>query len=151
MHGDRNQNVTLRRLTEQEAAAERDARRNPRRSRADSLSSLSGSETTASNPRRYRRDERKAERIVGGPPPAMAPLSPPNPAFAAGKRPKDSAYYSGRPEGSRPPPGPGSIGSPSSHGTWSAVSPTGSGTADERRRRRRLERNQRPSGTVEFN
>lgn len=152
MHGDRNQNVTLRRLTEQEAAAEREARRHPRKSRADSLSSLSGSETTAENPRRYRRDERKAERIVGGgPPPAMAPLSPPNPAFAAGRRPKDSAYYSGKPDGSGTGHGgPGSIGSPSSHGTWSAVSPVASGDADERRRRRRLERNQRPSGTVDF-
>lgn len=154
MHGDRNQNVTLRRLTEQEAAAEREARRNTRRTRADSLSSVSGSETTASNPRRYRRDERKAERIVqsGGPPPPMAPLSPPNPAFAGGKRPKDSAYYSGRPEGSGPGPGgPGSVGSPSSRGTWSAVSPSGSGDPAERRRRRRLERNQRPSGTVDYN
>ena len=153
MHGDRNQNVTLRRLTEEEAAAERNARQNPRRSRADSLSSVSGSETTASNPRRYRRDERKAERIVqSGAPPPMAPLSPPNPAFAGGRRPKDSAYYSGRPEGSgRPPAGPGSIGSPSSHGTWSAVSPSGSGDPAERRRRRRLERNQRPSGTVDYN
>lgn len=151
MHGDRNQKVTLRRLTEQEAAAEREARRNPRR-RADSMSSLSGSETTASNPRRYRRDERKAERVVqGGPPPSMPPLSPPNPAFAGGKRPKDSAYYSGRPEGSGTGPGgPGSVGSPSSHGTWSGVSPSGSGDPAERRRRRRLERNQRPSGTVEF-
>jgi hypothetical protein len=152
MHGDRNQNVTLRRLTEEEAAAEREARRNPRRGRADSLSSLSGTDTAASNPQRYRRNERRAERIVqsGAPPPAMAPLNPPNPAFAAGKRPKDSAYYSGRPEGSGA--GPGSVGSPESHGTWSAVSPSGTGSVDpaERRRRRRLERNQRPSGTVEY-
>jgi hypothetical protein len=157
MHGDRNQNVTLRRLTEQEAAAERESRRNPRRQRADSLSSLSGTDTTASNPRRYRRDERQAERKVetGRPPPAMAPLSPPNPAFAAGRRPKDSAYYSGRPEGpgAGGGGGPGSVGSPESHGTWSAMSagsPSGSGDPAERRRRRRLERNQRPSGTVEY-
>lgn len=160
MHGDKDRNVTLRRLTEQEAAAEREARRSSRRRRADSLSSLSGTDTNpASNRRRYRRDRREEDEIAaeqraeaGMPPPAMAPLSPPNPAFAGGRKPKDSAYYSGRPESSGlGRPGPGSVGSPESHGTWSAMSP-GSGSEDpaERRRRRRLERNQRPSGTVEF-
>lgn len=168
MHGDRDRNVTLRRLTEQEAAAEREARRGHRRRRADSLSSLSGTDTATSR-RRYRRDDRErreADEIVAekraeaGVPPAMAPLSPPNPAFAGGRRPKDSAYYSGQagPSGSGYVAAPagsgvggGSVGSPESHGTWSGMSP-GSEDAAERRRRRRLERNrdQRAAGTVEF-
>lgn len=160
MHGDKDRNVTLRRLTEQEAAAEREARRSSRRRRADSLSSLSGTDTNpASNRRRYRRDRREDELAAekrseaGMPPPSMKPLSPPNPAFAAGRKPKDSAYYSGKPEGSGigGGHGPGSVGSPESHGTWSAMSPvSGSEDPAERRRRRRLERNQRPSGTMEF-
>ena len=172
VHGDRDRNVTLRRLTEEEAAAEREARRGGRRNRrrADSLSSLSGTDTATSN-RRYRRERREADEIAAEkraeagmpPPPAIVPLSPPNPAFAGGRRPKDSAYYSGRP-GEAGPSGsgyvagpPGSVGSPESHGTWSAMSPgstsrVGSGGEDpaERRRRRRLERNQRTQGTVDY-
>ncbi|TVY73275.1 hypothetical protein LSUE1_G009975 [Lachnellula suecica] len=162
LHGDKDRNVTLRRLTEQEAAAEREARRTnhrERRRRADSLSSLSGTDTAASN-RRYRRSERAAEQRVEssipppppGPPPAMANLSPPNPAFAGGRKPKDSAYYSGKP-GESSGGGLGSVGSPGSHGTWSEMSPQGSHLSEdpaERRRRRRLERNQRPAGTVDF-
>ncbi len=157
VHGDNDRHVTLRRLTEQEAAAEREARRSERRRRrADSTSSLSGTDTAASR-RRYRRDEREAEMRAEGsapPPPAMAPLSPPNPAFAGGRRPKDSAYYSGRPG---EPSGSGAVGgsavgSPESHGTWSAMSPSVSDGVDpaERRRRRRAERNQR-NQTVDFN
>jgi hypothetical protein len=159
VHDDANRHVTLRRLTEQEAAAEREARKSDRRRRrADSLSSLSGTDT-GSNRRRYRRDEREAERraessVGPPPPPPMAPLSPPNPAFAGGRRPKDSAYYSGRPDG---PSGSGpvtqgsGVGSPESHGTWSGMSPSGSEAMDERRRRRRAERNrQNTPGTVDF-
>ena len=170
MHGDRNRNVTLRRLTEEEAAAERAARRGSRRRRADSISSLSGTDTAASN-RRYRRDDkerRKADEVAAekraeaGAPPAMAPLSPPNPAFAAGRRPKDSAYYSGRPGEAGPSgyaagSGIGS-GSLESHGTWSGMSPNSAGRgsgeeAAERSRRRRLERRNRGNqpGTVDFN
>ncbi|KAF4624381.1 hypothetical protein G7Y89_g13788 [Cudoniella acicularis] len=169
VHGDKDRNVTLRRLTEQEAAAEREARRTQReqRRRADSISSLSGTDTAASR-RRYRRDEREAERraessVGAAPPPPMTPLSPPNPAFAAGRRPKDSAYYSGRPGessglGGGPGATTGSLGSPESHGTWSGMSPaSGVGSEDpaERRRRRRLERNRQSGGggpptTVEF-
>jgi hypothetical protein len=162
MHGDKDQNVTLRRLTEQEAAAEREVRRGSRsRRRADSASSLSGTDTAASR-RRYRREDRQrrdevaAEQSVTGPPPAMALLSPPNPAFAGGRRSKESAYYSARPEASVAGSKLGSmasIGSPESHGTWSAMSPGSAGGEDaaaERRRRRRLERNQRPAGTVDF-
>ncbi|KAH6668000.1 hypothetical protein B0J14DRAFT_642297 [Halenospora varia] len=164
VHGDKDRNVTLRRLTEQEAAAEREARRThqrERRRRADSLSSLSGTDVSASR-RRYRREEREAERRAEAstaPPPPMTPLSPPNPAFAGGRRPKDSAYYSGRP-GESSNLGAGgpntSVGSPGSHGTWSEMSPTtGIGSEDpaERRRRRRQERNRQGGGpptTVDF-
>lgn len=161
VHDDANRHVTLRRLTEQEAAAEREARKSDRRRRrADSVSSLSGTDTGTSR-RRYRRDEREAERRAESsapppPPPAMAPLSPPNPAFAGGRRPKDSAYYSGRPGeasgsgGVGPVQGSG-VGSPESHGTWSAMSPSGSEAMDERRRRRRAERNRgNQPGTVDF-
>lgn len=161
LHGDKDRNVTLRRLTEEEAAAERAARKTShreRRKRADSLSSMSGTDTAASN-RRYRRAERAAEKEaearLAPPPPVMAPLDPPNPAFAGGRKPKDSAYYSGRP-GESSAVGAPSVGSPESHGTWSGMSPgSGKGSnmsedAAERRRRRRLERNQRPTGTVDF-
>ncbi|KAI1348299.1 hypothetical protein F5Y01DRAFT_292661 [Xylaria sp. FL0043] len=164
-HDDRDRNVTLRRLTEEEA------RREQRRGRSASVSSLSGNETPGH--RRYRRDgsakktadEAEAERLVS------EPLSPPTPAFAGGKRGgKDSAYYSGQPgpSGGSPVGAPtvSSVGSPASHGTWSALSPTPSGpitnprppgsaaaSAAERRQRRRLERNRdaRPqTGTVDY-
>jgi hypothetical protein len=159
IHNDKDRHVTLRRLTEQEAAAEREAKRSERRRRRDSLSSLSGTETAASR-RRYRREAAEGSGGPGPapPPPLMDPLSPPNPAFAGGKRPKDSAYYSGKPgepSASALTAGSG-IGSPESHGTWSAMSPSVSGadTVDpaERRRRRRLERNKvgGTPGTVDF-
>ncbi|KAH8166950.1 hypothetical protein CIB48_g1296 [Xylaria polymorpha] len=170
-HDDRDRNVTLRRLTEEEARKE--ARREHRRGRSGSVSSLSGSETPGH--RRYRRDgstrktpdEAEAERLV------PEPLAPPMPAFAGGQRGgKDSAYYSGQ-SGQPGPSGGSPVGAPTvssigseSHGTWSALSPTPSGpntnrppasvaaSAAERRRRRRLERNRdaRPqtSGTVEY-
>lgn len=170
---DDNRNVTLRRLTEEEALAAQRARRR----RADSGSSLSGSEVASGSRSRYRRDksgrraaEEAAEEAVQSP---AEPLSPPQPAFAAGKRPKDSAYYSGPQLGpSGVVPGAGatvsslaSLNSPGSHGTWSQMSPAGTpgvpgpseasatASAADRRRRRRLERrNERPaaSGTVDF-
>ncbi|KAI0538486.1 hypothetical protein GGR58DRAFT_467995 [Xylaria digitata] len=159
-HDDRDRNVTLRRLTEEEA------RREQRRGRSASVSSLSGSETPGQ--RRYRRDgsarktadEAEAERLVSG------PLSPPTPAFAGGRGGKDSAYYSGQPGPSGGSPvGAPTVSSIASHGTWSALSPSpsgpvtnprppGSAAAAERRQRRRLERNRdaRPptSGTVDY-
>ncbi|XXG96505.1 hypothetical protein Hte_002788 [Hypoxylon texense] len=163
-HDDRDRNITLRRLTEEEAAK---ARRG-QGGRSDSVSSLSESEAPAGR-RRYRRDsssqrtaeEAAAERLVS------EPLSPPTPAFAGGKRAgKDSAYYSGQPgpSGGQPLAGQtvSSIGT-ESHEAWSAMSPSPSGpaapaagssvpSAADRRRRRRLERrDQRPSSnTVEF-
>jgi len=163
LHEDRDRNITLRRLTEEEQEA---ARRDHRRRRNDSVSSLSGNESPSS--RRYRRDrsQRRAEaaaeqRVEHDP---SANLAPPHPAFAGGKRPKDSAYYSGQP-GLSGQPGPSgtapaagatvsSLGSPGSHGTWSAASPSPSGFQDpaDRRRRRRMERrdSSRQSHTVDF-
>lgn len=161
---DRDRNITLRRLTREEQEAERRGN-GGRRRRNDSISSLSGNESPSS--RRYRRDpsqrraEAAAERAVESDA-APETLSPPNPAFAKGKRAaKDSAYYSGHPG----QPGPSgtaaaagatvsSLGSPGSHGTWSAVSPSPSGFQDaaDRRRRRRMERrdSSRQSHTVDF-
>jgi hypothetical protein len=165
VHGDKDRNVTLRRLTEAEAAAEKNRQNDrSRRTRADSMSSLSGSDVRANRQQRYRRSERAAERRAESiaPPP---PLSPPNPSFAGGKRPvKDSAYFSGGRPGEPSALGGGgtSVGSPDSHGTWSEMSPSGAGVQqgsaagashEEKRRRRRLERNRQsgaPVNTVDF-
>lgn len=169
VHDDKDRNVTLRRLTEEEAMAARRARRR----RADSVSSLSGSEIGSGSRSRYRRDASRRRAAEEGAESVIAPLSPPQPSFAGGKRPKDSAYYSGPP----PIPGPSgtqpgagatvsSLASPGSHGTWSGMSPVGTpgvpgpseaasataSAADRRRRRRQERRNDRPaaSGTVDF-
>jgi hypothetical protein len=160
LHGDRDRNVTLRRLTEEEAAA---SRRENRRRRNDSTSTLSGAGGGSAG--RYRREsstqrrgaEMAAEQAVN---PLDTPLSPPNPAFAAGRRPKDSAYYSGA---AGPAAGAtvSSLGSPTSRATWSGMSPSPSGagpskdateSAAERRRRRRLERRDgsKPPTAVDF-
>ncbi|TEY54957.1 hypothetical protein BOTCAL_0234g00120 [Botryotinia calthae] len=177
MHGDKDRNVTLRRLTEQEAAAERASRRarsGQRRSRRDSASDFSEGEVSS----RYRREaekrsERRAESVVrdkreeaGIPPPPIGPLTPPNPAFAGGKKPKDSGYYSGQPQSAGkldPSVAGGSIldagrsnMSEDTHGTWSAMSPnSGTDHARERRQRRRMERQRQSvgagtAGTVDF-
>lgn len=164
VHDDKDRNVTLRRLTEEEAMAARRARRR----RADSASSLSGSEVASGSRSRYRRDSSRRRGVEESAESAVEPLSPPAPALAGGRKPKDSAYYSG------PVPGPagatvsslGTMSNPSGHGTWSGMSPVGgpvagpgqseasaTASAADRRRRRRLERrNDRPaaSGTVDF-
>ncbi|XDG01086.1 hypothetical protein ABKA04_000701 [Annulohypoxylon sp. FPYF3050] len=160
-HDDRDRNITLRRLTEQEA----EAARRGNRGRSDSISTISDSEAPS---RRYRRDssshrtadEAATERLV-----SSDPMSPPSPAFAGGRRAgKDSAYYSGQPG----PSGGMAMANPTissiateSH-AWSGLSPSPSGptgtpasiapSAAERRRRRRLERrDQRPgSGAVDY-
>ncbi|KAI0023163.1 hypothetical protein F4780DRAFT_730208 [Xylariomycetidae sp. FL0641] len=150
-HDDRDRNVTLRRLTDDEAKRER------RRRRSNSMSSMSGSETPGR--RRYRRDsssarrsanEKAAERLVDN------PLAAPTPAFAGGRR------HAG-PSGTTPAAAQTvtSDDSPGSHGTWSAMSPSsppgdrpaGSAatSAAERRRRRQQERRQPMAlGTVDF-
>ncbi|ROW12068.1 hypothetical protein VMCG_00496 [Cytospora schulzeri] len=181
VHDDKDRNVTLRRLTEEEALAARRARRR----RTGSTSSMSGSESATGAARsRYRRDtsqrraaEEAAESAVEE---TMEPLSPPAPAFAGGRRPKDSAYYSGQqpppqqagPAGATPAAGAtvSSLASPGSHGTWSGMSPvdtsgpsalnlpgpseaSAAASAAERRRRRRLERRDgraAAGGTVDF-
>lgn len=168
MHDDKDRNVTLRRLTEEEARAAAGSR-----ARANSDTSLSGMESPSAGRQRYRRDnsaQRRAERVAERRVEAedtLAPLSPPNPAFAKGRRAKDSAYYSGQPgpAGSTPAAGQtmsslGSLASPESHGTWSGVSASPSGpekpsaSAADNRRRRRLERRRgssaRPVGTDMF-
>lgn len=171
VHDDRDRNVTLRRLTEEEARAARGSRS---RSRADSESSISGMDSPSYNRSRYRRDssqrraEAGAERRVEADPDTLGPLSPPNPAFAKGRRGnKDSAYYSG---GAQAGPSGGSVAAgqtvssldSESHGTWSQMSPSpgggpegkGPGSAADNRRRRRLERRRgsssRPTGTDMF-
>ncbi|KAG6014170.1 hypothetical protein E4U43_006856 [Claviceps pusilla] len=153
MHDDRNRNVTLRRLTEDEARAARGPT-----NRDEAESSISGLESPSNDRRRYRRDliQRRAERSAerqAEEDDQLAPLSPPHPAFAkSNRRNKDSAYYSGQPGQSSGAPPAGhqtvsSIGS-ESHGTWSAMSTSPQGpargtesvAAEDRRRRRRLER-----------
>ncbi|KAL2257645.1 hypothetical protein VTK26DRAFT_9365 [Humicola hyalothermophila] len=132
VHDDRDRNITLRMLTDEEARREQQ-RRGSRR--ADSVSSVSGiggpggagpggggEDTTPTSGRRYRRDssrgsrsqsrrraEAAAEQRVeagGGGREDDEALLPPNPAFArraGGGGNKDSAYYSG---GTQPVGGP---------------------------------------------
>ncbi|KAI1637624.1 hypothetical protein F4809DRAFT_309663 [Biscogniauxia mediterranea] len=158
-HDDKDRNVTLRRLTDEEAKRERRNRR-----RSASASSLSGSEGPSR--RRYRRDS-SAHRSVGES--TVEPMSPPSPAFAGGRPAgKDSAYYSGQAGPSGVPVAAPTVSSIESHGTWSALSPsppskppapasepvesslTASVSAAERRRRRRQERGSRPpTSTIE--
>lgn len=171
MHDDKDRNVTLRRLTEDELKAAR--------GRRDSESSMSGLESPNYGRRRYRRDssnrrpevaaERRPEQED-----TMAPLSPPNPAFAKQRRnKKDSAYYSGQPpqpaQSNAGPSGSAMLGTApfagqtvsslgsmglESHGTWSGMTPSHhpinnsppEGSAADNRRRRRLER-RRASGS----
>ncbi|KAL2164223.1 hypothetical protein VTH06DRAFT_3439 [Thermothelomyces fergusii] len=117
--GDRS-NITLRRLTSEEASG---TGARSRRRRADSVSSLSGNETpTGSGGRRYRRRDSSSRgraeaaaehRVETGAAPAPSEpagegLEPPNPAFARrqdGSN-KDSAYYSSGPPPSGGVPGP---------------------------------------------
>lgn len=164
VHDDPDRNITLRRLTEEEARREQQRRR-----RGGSVSSLSGDESTPTG-RRYRRDSSSQRRAAEQQQRAqreeenelLAPLSPPNPAFAAGSRRKDSAYYSGQPGPSGGVPAAGatvsSLGSPAgiaspggSHATFTSGPLTD--TAADRRRRRRLERREgssRQPTTVDF-
>ncbi|RDA91907.1 hypothetical protein CP533_1301 [Ophiocordyceps camponoti-saundersi (nom. inval.)] len=171
VHDDRDRNVTLRRLTEEEAA--RAARGYER---GDSESSMSGIESPGYG-RRYRRGEsqqgrmeraaeRAVERRTDEEQDQLAPLSPPQPSYAkTGRRAgKDSAYYSGPagPSASGPAAPSQTVsswgGSPDSHATWSQMSPKPTeSAAEDRRRRRRQERraaaastSSRPSGQDMF-
>ncbi|RCI16764.1 hypothetical protein L249_2942 [Ophiocordyceps polyrhachis-furcata BCC 54312] len=174
VHDDRDRNVTLRRLTDEEAA-----RASRGYGHGDSEGSVSGLESPGHS-RRYRRGEsqqgrmeraaeRAVERRADEEQDQLAPLSPPQPSYAkTGRRgAKDSAYYSGPaagPSASGAAPAPSQtvsswVGdSPDSHATWSQMSlkPTES-AAEDRRRRRRQERraaaastSSRPSGQDMF-
>ncbi|KAH7326367.1 hypothetical protein B0I35DRAFT_457622 [Stachybotrys elegans] len=155
VHDDKDRNVTLRRLTEEEAMAEK--------GRADDNSSISGIDSP-SNRHRYRRSssQRRPE-VMPEPEPKpvdedmLPPLSPPNPAYARGRRGKDSAYYSGQPGPSGMTPMAGqTVSSLGSHGTWSGMSPSPSANVDpsvashaaDNRRRRRQERRRGSSATT---
>ncbi|GAB1320264.1 hypothetical protein MFIFM68171_10474 [Madurella fahalii] len=161
VHDDPDRNITLRMLTDEEARREQQRRR-----RGDSVSSVSGGETTPTG-RRYRRaaaaaTATAAEQQTETENETVAPLSPPNPAFAAGTRRRDSAYYSGQPGPSGAVPAAGatvsSLGSPAgiaspggSHATFTSGPLTD--PAADRRRRRRLERREgstRQPTTVDF-
>ncbi|ROT35969.1 hypothetical protein SODALDRAFT_352820 [Sodiomyces alkalinus F11] len=154
VHDDKDRNMTLRRLTDEEAATERTQRG---RRRNGSTSSLSSIDTLTG--RRYRRDG--SQRPRAEPPPGAAPYvpaapsappsvhsvlppltagsgplpPPPDPSAAAGGgQQKDSAYYSGQPPPQTPvggpePPPPFNLDSPGSHGTWSGMSPSSGGAA----------------------
>jgi len=156
MHND-GRHVTLRRLPEAEAAAEREARRNSRdRSgsrRADSASTLSGTNGSTDRFRRNQMTERQqaeamrmeSERLAAAKAQAQAqsnpntypnvPAPPPIPESSSGLR----------------PPGPASVGSP---GTYDGNTTEASADYANNRRRRRAERAQakqaREAKRVEF-
>lgn len=145
MHDDKDRNVTLRKLTEEEARQSRGSRS---RSRANSASSMSELGSSRYGRGRYRRNssqkraEPSAERRVededdddDDDEDSVATMHAPNPAFAKDKRAgKDSGYYSGTVQGgpysTYQQPGPS--GGPAadatmtslaeSHGTWSEMS-----------------------------
>ncbi|PHH78548.1 hypothetical protein CDD82_2976 [Ophiocordyceps australis] len=147
VHDDRERNVTLRRLTEQEARAVRSH---------EDESSLSGIDSPTNNGRRYRREsgQRRAEleaerRAEAEEQDELAPLSPPNPAYARGGGAGRRGGY-GTP-GTAAGITPSTVGSPESLGTWS-MSGADQGAADsaanDRRRRRRQERRAAASSTA---
>lgn len=164
------EDVTVRRLTKEEAAERERMRRNslsdsevtsarsgryrrdhtPRR---DHSAATSRREESASRDAAARREERRARQADQAQMDEAAakelahmndePLYPPRPAFAGGRT-KDSAYYSGQPAGGVAIMSGESLGETGSRGTWSAASPSvARDTAEdaaERRRRRRMER-----------
>ncbi|KAI1478986.1 hypothetical protein F4774DRAFT_383672 [Daldinia eschscholtzii] len=158
-HDDRDRNITLRRITQEEAAAAE----SQRRGRSDSISTFSESEAPPSR-QRYRRDssshrtaeEAAAEGLIS------ESMSPPTPVMTGRRGGKDSAYYSGQPGPSGGPLGAPTVSSletpAASRATWSAITPSPAGpsdsiapsAADRRRRRRQERRDQRPTDTVDF-
>ncbi|KAM0254332.1 hypothetical protein ACHAQJ_006918 [Trichoderma viride] len=151
----------LRKITEEEALAQRG------RGRANSQSSLSALESPTKN-RRYRRDDSKrraesaaesrvesrVESRIQDDASRLGPLSPPNPSLAKGRRGRDSGYQSGQPNrqsGQQPIQQPGqssqagpshlapphlnlpttTVSSVGSHGTWSGMSMGASGPPTE--------------------
>ncbi|RKF79713.1 putative cytochrome b561 ferric reductase transmembrane [Golovinomyces cichoracearum] len=148
VHDDKN-HVTLRRLTREEAAAEREARIADRqRRRAESLSSMSAIDTAASH-RRYRRSESETGRQPDYLAPAISRSHAPatNSSIAAGQKSIDKTYYPPKQDLSRSAHlSVGQVGSSDGQETWSAMSPGNDDNGEaaaERRRRRRLERSQK--------
>ncbi|KAJ4858329.1 hypothetical protein T069G_06596 [Trichoderma breve] len=110
---DKDRNVTLRKLTEEESLGRR-YRRDDSQRRAESAA------------------ESRAESRVQDDSSRVGPLPPPNPSYAKDRRGRDSAYYSGQPAQAGPsghlaPPGMqlpnASVSSIGSHGTWSGMGP----------------------------
>ncbi|KAK4150407.1 hypothetical protein C8A00DRAFT_37004 [Chaetomidium leptoderma] len=134
VHDDRDRNITLRTLTDDEARREQRRRRN---------------DSTPLSPRFVQ----PVPRGISCENESVAPLSPPDPAFARRAGGKDSAYYSSGtpqagPSGAVPAAGasmsslesPGGLLSPGgSHATFTS-GPLNDAAAADRRRRRRLER-----------
>ncbi|KAF9883491.1 hypothetical protein FE257_003405 [Aspergillus nanangensis] len=159
--------VTLRRLTEQEAAASREAKRRERRNsrrRAGSASSLSGNEGSHDRWRRVEELERQqheqmqreqeaaaAAPTAGVPPPSAAPTgSMPPPSFAS-PPPPDMSHMAPPPPPHVPSSLPYGAGSITSPGTWTGTE--ASGDYANNRRRRRAERaraRQERQQSVEF-
>ncbi|KAI6246591.1 hypothetical protein HI914_05242 [Erysiphe necator] len=148
VHDDKN-HVTLRRLTREEAAAEREARLADRRwRRAESISSVSARDAATSN-RRYRWSESETGRKSGYLAQSISPAqaATPSPGLVSGRKPVDSAYYPLQREPSKSGRLSAALaGSPESYENWSAMSPSNDDSGEaaaERRRRRRFERSQR--------
>lgn len=170
VQSDRDRNITLRRMTDEDA---RKGSSNNRRRRGDSVSS-SHSESEPSSGRRYRRSDRResrsssqrgrAERAAEARVDASANPLYPAPLNTGGSgTPRQQASHGGSsgvppyagPSGAQMPNVAGTISSLDSPGQWSALSPSGASqnpggggggvkrevsSAAERRQRRRFER-----------
>ena len=155
MHGD-GRHVTLRRLPEAEAAAEREARRASReragRRAADSVSTLSGTDGTTERFRRRQTQERQqaeamrieSERLAAARQQAQAQSNPNLPPNVPAPPPVPGSSVG------PPPRAPTSVGSP---GTYDGNTTEASADYANNRRRRRAERAQakvRDNKRVEF-
>ncbi|KAI9803654.1 MAG: hypothetical protein M1833_000566 [Piccolia ochrophora] len=162
MHND-GRHVTLRKLSEQEAAAERETRRRERghshgrrrHRRNGSESDLSGAGASDHWRRVEDRERRQAEQgAAAAPPPvvgnmaAQAGYPPPPPVPTA------TAAQAGYPLPPPPPIPAAGVGGASSVGSPGTVTTDASGDHASRRQRRRAERmqqyNRRAAGTVEY-
>lgn len=143
MHND-GRHVTLRRLNEEEAAAEREARKKDRRRRDGSMSSLSNLENNERWRRTEAREAAQAQEMAqsSAPIPMPEPVIPPPPA---GPPPMGAAAAAGHQSPLPPPPPiPGAGGSVMSSppGTQVYGTETDVSNYDSNRRRRRAERAQ---------
>ncbi|KAF2691535.1 hypothetical protein K458DRAFT_324958 [Lentithecium fluviatile CBS 122367] len=142
MHND-GRHVTLRRLNEEEAAAEREARRKQRRGRNGSVSSLSNFDNQEHWRRTEAREAAQAQQMVQPAAPISMPepiIPPPPPGPPPGAAPAAGQQIPLPP----PPPipaGPGSVLSPAGSQAYGTETDVGS-AYDSNRRRRRAERAQ---------